>query len=123
MIKSGLPTSVMAMPSRWRMPSEKCRAFFLPVFSSPTYANSECSDASFETPSAMLCIFIFWYAVISGYREGVSMMAPVRRRAARMFASFSLRPNREYPPSDGEINPQTRRMTVVLPAPFLPTKP
>ena len=94
MMKSGLLTSAIAMPSRWRMPSEKLRAVLLPVSLNPTKCNTS-SITSYEvTPMTRHCSYRFCRAVILGYTDGVSMMAPVRLRLRLILRSLSSMPNR-----------------------------
>ena len=55
--------------------------------------------------------------------EGVSTTAPIRRLARSIFASVFFAPYSVKLPPVGACKPQMRRMSVALPAPFLPTKP
>ena len=85
----------MAMPSRCFIPKEKCPAFFLPVFESPTSSKSSGMPPSSGSPSTRYCSLRFCSAVMSGYREGVSTTAPMRRRARFSRGSPSVAPYRE----------------------------
>ena len=89
--RSGSPARATAMPSRWRIPSEKLRTFFLPVPSSPTSRKSPVAPSYDGTPSTRYCMRMFSSAVISEYIDGVSTTAPMRRRLFLIARSVFLR--------------------------------
>ena len=75
------------------------------------------------SPSTRYCWRMFSSAVMSMYIDGVSTTAPILRRLRPIRASVFFAPYSVKLPPVGSCKPQMRRMSVVLPAPFLPTKP
>ena len=105
------------------MPSEKFFTLFFPVFSRPTNASSSSIPSKEGIPSTRYCSLIFSFAVASRYTDGVSTTAPILRRHRAIFLSALPTPYRANVPDVGSCRPQIRRISVVLPAPFFPTKP
>ena len=115
----GSPSSAAASPSRWAMPKEKVRGFFLATAVRPTRARTS-STRPFGRELAAASIRRWLRARRVGWNEPVSSIVPISSIGRRM--SRKRRPSncvRPPPWSRSSI----RRSVVDLPAPLGPRKP
>ena len=80
--KSGLEHKEMAIPSLWRIPSEKYLASFFPVLFSPTSSNILSTSSSIGRPIILYCTIKLSLADKFEYMAGDSIIALI------LFLSF-----------------------------------